>query len=174
MPYFLSTKLTTRFAKPYFLFDISIPKWRRSLIIYRLTGLMCNSSSMNWCYWCIHLISSQAFESYLHAPTWVASLPLVDTLRCIRPTHYVLTSILSFTLYLLLNRFILGGVFLFYHSSLDFQFSFNLFPYLMVIQLDNVWLMGGLGSRGLLYHALLAQLVVQTATDPTESRKEER
>ena len=44
----------------------------------------------------------------------------------------------------------------------------------MVIQLDNVWLMGGLGSRGLLYHALLAQLVVQTATDPTESRKEER
>jgi hypothetical protein len=34
--------------------------------------------------------------------------------------------------------------------------------------------MGGLGSRGLLYHALLAQLVVQAATDPTEEREEER
>lgn len=48
-------------------------------------------------------------------------------------THYVLTSILSFTTYLLLNQLILGGGFLFHHSTLDFQFSFNLFPYFLVI-----------------------------------------
>lgn len=28
---------------------------------------------------------------------------------------------------------------------------------------DNVWMIGGLGSRGLLYHALLARLVIQAA-----------
>lgn len=33
-----------------------------------------------------------------------------------------------------------------------------------ICQMRNVWLMGGLGSRGLLYHALLAQLLVEAAT----------
>ena len=33
-----------------------------------------------------------------------------------------------------------------------------------IYQMRNVWLMGGLGSRGLLYHALLAQLLVEAAT----------
>ena len=37
------------------------------------------------------------------------------------------------------------------------------------VQLDNVWLIGGLGSRGLLYHALLSQLVIQEATSRTTS-----
>lgn len=32
------------------------------------------------------------------------------------------------------------------------------------VQLNNVWLIGGLGSRGLLYHALLSQLIIQEAT----------
>jgi glycine/D-amino acid oxidase-like deaminating enzyme len=35
----------------------------------------------------------------------------------------------------------------------------------------NVWLMGGLGSRGLLYHALLAQLLVEAAIE-SETEKE--
>jgi glycine/D-amino acid oxidase-like deaminating enzyme len=30
---------------------------------------------------------------------------------------------------------------------------------------DNVWLIGGLGSRGLLYHALLARLVIQAVVE---------
>eukprot|EP00596_Hydrurales_sp_CCMP1899_P011100 CAMPEP_0119049226 /NCGR_PEP_ID=MMETSP1177-20130426/63485_1 /TAXON_ID=2985 /ORGANISM="Ochromonas sp, Strain CCMP1899" /LENGTH=133 /DNA_ID=CAMNT_0007026173 /DNA_START=202 /DNA_END=604 /DNA_ORIENTATION=- len=36
---------------------------------------------------------------------------------------------------------------------------------------DNVWFIGGLGSRGLLYHALLARLVIQAVVE-VQSEKE--
>lgn len=123
-PNSLSTRLMTRFAKPYSLFDISILDWRRSLIICCLTGFMCNSLFMNRFYWCID--SSQAFESYLHALTWVASLPLVVIPRCIRPvlrTMYSLPFCLLLLIFYWINSFWEGG---FFFITQPWTFNFHL------------------------------------------------